>query len=44
MIDLNDAMNIALKLLPSASTSDLVEKISAAIVATQQVVMSLGGK
>jgi hypothetical protein len=37
-------MNMALKLLPSTATSNLVEKISAVITATQQVAMSLGGK
>jgi hypothetical protein len=44
MIDVNDTMNVALKLLPSTATSDLVEKISAVISATQQVAISLGGK
>ena len=44
IVDVNDTMNVALKLLPSTATSNLVEKISAVITATQQVVMSLGGK
>jgi hypothetical protein len=44
LVDVNDTMNVALKLLPSTATSNLVEKISAVITATQQVVMSLGGK
>jgi hypothetical protein len=44
LVDVNDTMNMALKLLPSTATSNLVEKISVVITATQQVVMSLGGK